>query len=236
MTEDAWWFICWVLFVALRVWNTWNRRVHAFLYVHMGHCHSYTFITWRSLPHCLTCQDPPSETGSIELFYQAPWLDTWPHIVNWLILLSGPLISIILINHKGKHGIDWWFDSCSFNRYNFSSSRGLGRNIGHNELNPLSKSAMDRFCSETFEVGIHWGIFVEISTWLLDDSSSLFNFSSIEKFSSSNQDLLKSNNMAFPLEKTIPPEKSSLCYCDPQEMLLMGLLFKNLAEHAISEK
>ena len=149
--------------------------------------------------------------------------------------MSGPLISIILINHKGKHGIDWWFDSCSFNRYDFSSSRGLGR-IGHNELNPLSKSAMDRFCSETFEVGTHWGIFVEISTRLLDDSSSLVNFSSIEKFSSSNQDLLKSNNMAFPLEKTTPSEKSSLCYCDPQEMLLMGLLFKILAEHAISEK
>ena len=91
---------------------------------------------------------------------------------------------------------------------------------------------MDRFCFKTFEVGTHGGI----CTQLPDDSSSLFDFSSIEKFSSSNQDLLKSNNMAFSLEKTIPPEKSSLCYCDPQEMLLMGLLFKNLVEHAISEK
>ena len=107
----------------------------------------------------------------------------------------------------------------------------------HNELKPLQNQQWTDSVPKHLKLEhMEASLFSEISTQLPDDSSSLFDFSSIEKFSSSNQDLLKSNNMAFSLEKTIPPEKSSLCYCDPQEMLLMGLLFKNLAEHAISEK
>lgn len=56
----------------------------------------------------------------------------------------------------------------------------------------------------------------QISTQLPDDSSSLFDFSSVEQISGSNQSLSKSNNAFLPLEKVIPPEELSLCYLDPQ--------------------
>lgn len=102
------------------------------------------------------------------------------------------------------------------NRYDFSSLRELD-STGHNELKPLQNqqwtdSAPKHLKLEHTEAALS----SEISTQLPDDSSSLFDFSSIEKISSSNQDLLKGNNVAFSLERTIPPEELSLCYCDPQ--------------------
>ena len=101
-------------------------------------------------------------------------------------------------------------------RYDFRSSRELDT-AGHDEPKPLQNqqwldSAPKHLKLEHTEASLS----SEISTKLPDDSCSLFDFSSIEKMSSSNQSLLKSSNVAFPLERVIPPEELSLCYCDPQ--------------------
>ncbi|XP_022741971.1 uncharacterized protein LOC111293493 isoform X2 [Durio zibethinus] len=54
---------------------------------------------------------------------------------------------------------------------------------------------------------------------LPEDSSSLFDFSSLQPTVGSNQINLKGNNEAHSLESVIPPEDLSLCYLDPQGVI-----------------
>lgn len=56
----------------------------------------------------------------------------------------------------------------------------------------------------------------EIGSQLPDDSSSLFDFSSLQQNLSSDQHPVRSNETAHILERVIQPEDLSLCYLDPQ--------------------
>ncbi|XP_015865878.2 uncharacterized protein LOC107403501 isoform X2 [Ziziphus jujuba] len=56
----------------------------------------------------------------------------------------------------------------------------------------------------------------EIGSQLPDDSSSLFDFSSLQQDWIGDQHHVKSNEDAHVLERVIPPEELSLCYLDPQ--------------------
>lgn len=59
----------------------------------------------------------------------------------------------------------------------------------------------------------------KISSGLPDDSHSLFEFSSLQQPPSTNQHVLKMNEMTHPSESVVPPEELSLCYRDPQGVI-----------------
>ncbi|KAF8408451.1 hypothetical protein HHK36_007604 [Tetracentron sinense] len=64
--------------------------------------------------------------------------------------------------------------------------------------------------------GIESATSFDISTKLPDNSSSLFNLSSLQQTSNSNEHYLRSSGEANLLERSTPPEELSLYYRDPQ--------------------
>lgn len=64
--------------------------------------------------------------------------------------------------------------------------------------------------------GIESATSFELGSQLPDDSSSLFDFLSLQKTSSSNQQPLNNYEEGHPLGSDIPPEEWSLYYLDPQ--------------------